>query len=281
MPHFLGMSLFLTELTDRAGVHISGPDAADFLQNLVTQNIATCQPGTLTSAALLTPQGKLLFDFLIFGRDDGYLLDCQAAQSTALQKRLALYKLRAAIDITPIDAHPFALWQNAATPAPLNGAVADPRHRLLGLRHWGPLPNPPSEAALTGLADWHRHRLALGVPEGADDMPPGKVFPLEFGLAQMQAIDFKKGCFVGQEVTSRTHRKGQLRKRLWPAQFDSAAPPVETDIKWEARTVGEVVARDGNRALVLLRDDAREKADAHALRADGQTFTLSDGLFEA
>ena len=265
------MSVFATELTDRAALRVSGPQAGDFLQNLLTQNMARCVAGSLHMAALLTPQGKLLFDFLIFGDKTSFLLDCEAAQADALVKRLLLYKLRADINIEKLKTHPLALWQSESAPPERNGFLPDPRHALLGLRGFHPA---PKNAEKRGLADWHAHRVRLGVPQGAEDMPSGKTFPLEFGLAQMGAIDFQKGCFIGQEVTSRVHRRGVLRKRLWPVSFaKNPAPSVGTPIMEGARQVGEIVAVQKRHALALLRDDAE------SMTADGQSFTIGEGLF--
>ena len=228
-------------------------------------------------SALLTPQGKLLHDFLIFAEDNAYLIDCAAEQAAALLKRLSLYKLRADIALTNTDLQLHALWQEDGFPCPpMAGFTEDPRHQGLGLR--GIFDAPP-EIALpqSKLADWHSNRLALGVPEGPTEMPPGSVFPLEFGLQHMQAVDFKKGCFIGQEVTSRTHRKGSLRKKLRVIEVRGATRAGD-DICAGERIVGHIVALDPQNAcgLGLIREDAVELT----LTSGGADIKPCGGLFD-
>ena len=268
------MTLLATVFSDRACLHIGGAQAADFLQNLITQDIKACQAGHLRMAALLTAQGKILYDFLIFADTGGYVLDCDATQRDALAKRLTLYKLRADVTIEMIDNVPLGLWQQDNPPAPNDGFMADPRHPMLGLRGYAAT-TPANVATTTSLADWQAQRFALGVPQGGDDMPPTRFFPLEFGFDKMQAIDFNKGCFIGQEVASRTHRKGRLRKHLWPLHFASAAPPPQTPILIGERVVGEIVNHHERLALALLRDDA----DASQMRVDNHKFSIGEGVF--
>lgn len=228
-------------------------------------------------SALLTPQGKLLHDFLITAEDDTYLIDCAGEQAEALLKRLSLYKLRANIELAHTDLQVHALWQEDGFPCPpMAGFAEDPRHQGLGVR--GIFDAPP-EIALpqSKLADWHSNRLALGVPEGPTEMPPGSVFPLEFGLQHMQAVDFKKGCFIGQEVTSRTHRKGSLRKKLRIIELHGSAQTGD-DIMAGPRLVGHIVAiaPNGSRGLGLVREDAIELP----LTSGAADISLRGGLFD-
>ncbi len=257
------MSIFHSPLTDRAVLRIAGDDRVDFIQNLVTQDVARPQSGACVMAALLTPQGKLLYDFLIFVEDDALLIDCEAAEATALAKKLSLYKLRADVTVEPTDLHIHALWQEDGLPCPpMAGFYEDPRHQGLGLRRFFDhtpklaLPEKP-------LTEWHANRIKLGVPQGATEMPPGSVFPLEYGFADIQAIDFQKGCFVGQEVTSRTHRKGRLRKKLHPivlSQAHGAKGDKLMVISGDApRIGGELVTRYEMLGLALIREDAKGK----------------------
>ena len=268
------MSIFYTHLSDRAVLRIGGGDHVDFLQNLITQDVSKCRADGCMVAALLTPQGKLLHDFLIFGEADGFLIDCDAGQADALAKKLSLYKLRADVQIEKTALSVHALWQEDGFPCPpAADFVEDPRHESLGLRalsaHYGAtLPEKP-------LADWHANRIRLGVPQGPDDMPPGTVFPLEYGFAEMQAIDFQKGCFVGQEVTSRTHRKGSLRKKLHIIAWDGEAPAAQSDIMAGDRTVGTIVAVQGAQGMALIREDAL----ALDLRVGDSVITPMGGLF--
>ena len=259
------MSIFYSPLTDRAVLRIGGNDRVEFLQNLVTQDVARPQSGTCVMAALLTPQGKLLYDFFIYIETDALLIDCEAAQADALAKKLSLYKLRADVTIERTDLHINALWQEDGLPCPpMNGFYQDPRHDGLGLRGFfdaapdAGLPEKP-------IDDWHMNRIKLGIPQGATEMPPGGIFPLEYGFADMQAIDFQKGCFVGQEVTSRTHRKGRLRKKLYPIVLSQAVGTngdklMAGDGNDDAQRVGgELVARHDVFGLALLREDAKDE----------------------
>ncbi len=269
------MSLYQTVLKNRAIVRIGGSEREAFLQNLLTQNINASQTQNCQMAALLTPQGKLAYDFLIFTEDDSFLLDCDGVIADELVKKLNLYRLRADVDIQRTDMCSVAIWQENGYPCPSAlGFVTDPRHEGLGLR--GVFDTPPDLSLPEGeFEDWRHNRIRLGVPEGADEMPPASVFPLEFGLAEMAGVDFKKGCFIGQEVTSRTHRKGQLRKKLWPISFADHAPQRGTAITNGARQCGELIASSKNYALALIREDV----EANDLRCDGKLFTRLPGVF--
>lgn len=282
------MSIFHTRLNDRAVLRVTGADRIDFLQNLITQDVTKIGPDSCMMAALLTPQGKLLHDFLIYGEADGFLIDCAASQAAALMKKLSLYKLRADVQLHQTGLAVHALWQEDGFACPpAAGFFEDPRHEGLGLRgvfdsYTAGLPDKP-------LAAWHANRIHLGIAEGPDDMPPGSVFPLEYGFGLMQAIDFQKGCFVGQEVTSRTHRKGSLRKKLHAIELDGPLegplegpldepmPAPQADIMAGERIVGTLVAITGTQGLALIREDAL----ALALSADKTALRVTGGLFSA
>jgi len=274
------MAVLHTVLENRRLLRLGGTDAIEFLQNLLTQNVTDDPAPPLTATALLTPQGKLAYDMLLWRKSGDIWLDLDADQLAPLKKKLMLYKLRANVSFTAQDVRVALVWSDAddALPA-LDGFVADPRHKHLGLRGLFDIADSPPHD-LPGMAatpqDWHMHRLSLGVPEGPHELPVGKFFPLELGFPEMAAIDFQKGCFVGQEVTSRTHRRGKLRKRLWPLTFETAAPPAGTAIVANDRTYGEVVTARGTQALALLRDDA----PSTGLHADGLSFIRHNGLFE-
>lgn len=253
------MSIYHSHLEDRTIIRIGGDDRIDFMQNLVTQDVSRPQSGACVMAALLTPQGKLLYDFFIYVEDDALLIDCEAAQASALTKKLTLYKLRADVTIEASNLEIHALWQEDGLPCPpMSGFYEDPRREGLGLRGFF-VALPDTTLPTAPLADWHKNRIKLGVPQGAEDMPPGSVFPLEYGLADMQAIDFQKGCFVGQEVTSRTHRKGKLRKSLQPIMLETAAGDRGDKLLSGERVGGELVARAERFGLALIREDARDE----------------------
>ena len=268
------MAIYRAHLENRAVLKVTGAEREDFLQNLVTQDVTRARA---QAAALLTPQGKLAFDFILQPVDAGFLIDCASDSAEAFVKKLNLYKLRRDVEITQTDLPVQVVWNDAPDTKKheIEGFFEDPRATRLGLRCLGASTTDLSDFTSSTAENWARFRLSLGVPEGPIEMPPGSVFPMEYGFERMGAIDFQKGCFVGQEVTSRVHRKGSLRKTLHPAVFDAAVPPAGTPVMSEDSKVGEVVAGlDGN-ALVLVRTDALTAS----LRADGCTFRLRPGLF--
>lgn len=187
-----------TTLSDRAIIRLSGEDVRGFLQGLVTNDVL----GTLPVwAGLLTPQGKALFDFIIWADGDDILFDCEAEQADALAKRLAIYRLRRAITIARDDSLAVH-WSLQA-----GEGVSDPRLAALGHRWIA----PPTEVA-TG---WHSHRLSLGVAEGAAELGQDKTLWLETNAAELNGVSFTKGCYVGQENTARMNYRQKVNRRLF------------------------------------------------------------------
>jgi len=187
-----------TMLTDRALIRLAGDDVRGFLQGLVTNDVAALDAGPLWTA-LLTPQGKALFDFILWADSDAVLVDCEASQSEALAKRLTLYRLRRAITI---EAAAGAVhW----SPDGEQG-VPDPRHPELG-RRW----IAPASAPAIG---WLDHRLRLGVTEGVAELGSGETLWLECNAAELNGVSFAKGCYVGQENTARMHYRAKINRRL-------------------------------------------------------------------
>ena len=268
------MTIYWARLENRAVLKVTGAECEDFLQNLVTQDVTRAQP---QAAALLTPQGKLAFDFILQPAEDGFLIDCAADSAEAFVKKLNLYKLRRDVEIAVTELPVQVVWSDPSDTQKLEieSFFEDPRSACLGLRCLGACPADLSDYTASSAQNWAKFRLSLGVPEGPTEMPPGTIFPMEFGFERMGAIDFQKGCFVGQEVASRVHRKGSLRKTLHPAVFDNAVPPVGTPIMSDDRNVGEIIAGQDSQALVLVRTDALTAS----LRADGCAFELKPGLF--
>jgi folate-binding protein YgfZ len=194
------MSDTSTRLADRALIRISGEDVRGFLQGLVTQDMAMVTPETPQWAALLTPQGKALFDFILWAESDAILVDCEAAQREALARRLTMYRLRRPIAIELIEGG--VHWSLEATQG-----VPDPRLPALGHRWLG----PASGAAATG---WREHRLRLGVAEGVEELGQDKTLWLECNAAELGGVSFTKGCYVGQENTARMHYRAKVNRRL-------------------------------------------------------------------
>jgi tRNA-modifying protein YgfZ len=250
------MSTTIAHLASRAVITVSGPDWRSFLQGLLTQDVETLAPGELRFAALLTPQGKLLYDLFVAGTDDGALLDVAAAHRAAILTRLTLYRLRAKVELLASDTPVFAVFGAGEIPK----AYVDPRLAGLGARAYGGLDANADEDA------YEAHRLALGVP-GPADWGSEATYPIEADFDLMAGIDFKKGCFVGQETTSRMKRRGTIKNRMLPITFDGPAPAFGTEVLAGSLRAGEVLSGRNGRAMALLRLDRIEDA---ALTAEGR-----------
>lgn len=188
-----------TTLADRALIRLAGDDVRGFLQGLVTNDLARLDAATPLWAGLLTPQGKALFDFLLWADGDAVLVDCEADQAEALARRLTLYRLRRAITIEPAAAA--VHWSPTS-----DAGAADPRLPELGRRWLAPASAPAS--------GWRAHRLALGVTEGVGELGSGETLWLECNAAELNGVDFTKGCYVGQENTARMHYRAKVNRRL-------------------------------------------------------------------
>ncbi len=189
-----------TWLADRALIRISGEDVRGFLQGLVTQDMASVTPETPRWAALLTPQGKALFDFILWAAGDSILVDCEAAQREALVRRLSIYRLRRPITIEAIEGG--VHW------SPNTGqGLPDPRLAALGYRWLG-------VAAGGEATGWREHRLRLGVTEGVEELGQDKTLWLECNAGELGGVSFTKGCYVGQENTARMHYRAKVNRRL-------------------------------------------------------------------
>ncbi|HEY0301839.1 MAG TPA: hypothetical protein VGC36_10920 [Rhizomicrobium sp.] len=254
-----------THLEDRAVIAVAGPEARGFLQGLITNDVERLAPGTGVYAALLTPQGKILFDFLLAEGDGAILIDCAAAARDTLAKRLSMYKLRAKVTVEARDQLAVvAAWDGAALPADAT-TYPDPRVAALGQR--GFLARAGLPDALGNTAAYHAHRLALGVPEGGD-FGSDRMFALDADLDELNAVDFKKGCYVGQELTARMKHRGTARKRL--LAFDGAGAPGDA-ITAGGKDIGEIAAVHGGRGFALIRlDRLAEAGDAALLTGGGR-----------
>jgi hypothetical protein len=251
-------------LPERAAIRITGADATHFLQGLVTSDVETLKAGAARFAALLTPQGKILFDFLVvaIAEDEGggFLLDAPRALAGDLLQRLGFYKLRAKVEIARRPDLAVAAVLEGAAPADLGLAYSDPRHAGLGTRIV--LPAEGAEAALRGAGfalgtaeEWQKKRIALGMPEGGQDFSYGDTFPHEADMDQLGGVDFKKGCFIGQEVVSRMEHRGMARKRVVPVCYDGPAPIAGAEVKIGEQAAGYMGSAAGGRGLAMLRLD--------------------------
>lgn len=252
-------------LASRAVVAVSGPDWRSFLQGLLTQDVETLAPGELRFAALLTPQGKLLYDLFVAGTEDGALLDVAAEHRAAILTRLTMYRLRAKATLEASDLPVFAVFNGKIEGEVAGeGLYADPRLPGLGARAYGEREaNAPEDA-------YEAHRLALGAP-GPADWGSEATYPIEADFDLLAGIDFKKGCFVGQETTSRMKRRGTIKNRMLPITFDGPAPAFGTEVLAGELRAGEVLSGRDGRAMALLRLDRIEDA---ALTADGRPVAV-------
>ena len=259
-------------LTSRALIAVSGPEARPFLDNLLSNRVEDLTPGQARAALLLTPQGKFLFDLFVIAPvaeepQDILMLDVQADRREALIQRLNLYRLRSKVAAEPVDGAIWAAWGADSGPELEEGWTVDPRLPALGWRGYG------REAQVDAGEDaYDAHRLALGVPDPARDCEPDKTFPLEADYDLLNAIDFHKGCYVGQETTSRMKRRSAVKTRMVPITFNGAAPASGAVVETlQGLRAGEVLSGGEGRALALLRLD---RAVSGPLVCDGQPVTL-------
>lgn len=255
-------------LPDRAVVTVSGEDAQSFLQGVLTCNVETLEPGEARLGALLSPQGKILFDFLVSrSGESGFRLDAPASAAADLVKRLGLYRLRAKVAIAADPTLGIAAaWDGAETAAEVE-RCRDGRLDALGIRLYF------AEGAFSADAtedDYHAHRIGLGIPEGGRDFPYGDAFPHEALMDQIGGVDFQKGCYVGQEVVSRMQHRGTARTRVVPVVTVSGeAPEPGTEITAGQKVLGVTASRAGSRGLAMIRLDrlADALATGEPLRA--------------
>ena len=252
-------------LSDRAVVLVSGPAASSFLQGLITNDIDKAKPGGAIHAGLLTPQGKILFDFFMVPAGEGFLLEMAKAKAAELVQRLGFYRLRAEVEVAEDPVFTVAAAWGAPPRLP-DGAIAyaDPRLPALGERILLPAGTSLGNLGCTpaGEDEYHTHRIALGVPEGGLDYAFGDAFPHEAMFDQLAGVDFNKGCFVGQEVVSRMEHRGTARKRVVGVEGEGPLPPSGTDITAGGASIGTLGSVSGNSGLALLRLDRAEEAKA-------------------
>ena len=263
---------------DRGVIEVGGPEAAQLLHGLVTATVKSLGPGDASFGALLTPQGKILFDFFLTKTEAGYLIETERAKVADLLKRLTFYRLRAAVTLADRSADFTVAYAFGDAAAPAGGlAFADPRLPGFATHVLAPAGTPIAAAA--SMHDWHAHRIALGVPESGLDFPLGDTFPHDADMDDLSGVDFKKGCFIGQEVVSRMKHRGTARKRIVIAKALEARPAwpdAGTDITCGDKTLGTLGSSADGLALALVRlDRAKEAIDmGDAIEAGGVTLAL-------
>ena len=242
----------------RGIVRLSGPieEQAAFLQDLVTNDVGRAVPGAPAYAALLTPQGKYLADFLILKGEAGFALDTAPALAEPLERRLRMYLLRRPLTLERAEEQVGLVWGTDEAP---EGAERDPRHPALGWRLYGARAD---EASADG--DLLAHRLGLGIPEGGTDLVPNDTYPLEAGFEALSGVDFRKGCYVGQEVTARMKHKAELRKGYRRVRL-SGAGEIGAEIRTaDGRPAGTLYSNADGLGIAHLRLDRAESADTLA-----------------
>lgn len=249
-------TLSYVPLASRAVIALGGADWRDFLHNLISQNVETLAVGEIRFGALLTPQGKVLYDLFVIGREDGCWLDVAAEHRDAILQRLMIYRLRAKVTIAPGEAEVAVIFGEGEPPG--EGWLADPRLPELGWRGYGLA--APQGATEGDEADYAAFARCLGVP-GPADWGIEQTYPIEANFDLLNGIDFKKGCFVGQETTSRMKRRGTVKTRFLPIRFDGAAPAPGAEVLVGERRAGQVLSGSDGLAMASLRLDRIEGAD--------------------
>ncbi len=267
-------------LPDRGLIKIEGPDARDFLQGLVSQDMQRVSETQAVYSAFLTPQGKYLFDFFVFEMNDTLFLDVEGERRSDFFKRLSMYKLRSDVDLTDVtddfevygilDSQGFE--ERGQCKVLANGIIyADPRLLEMGCRAVLPQGDITAleQAGLShgDLDSFEQTRMGLGLADGSRDMSVDKALLLENGFEELDGISFSKGCFMGQELTARTRYRGLVKKRLLPVTIEGPAPAVGASLQLDDKEAGEMKSSSGNVGLALVRLDKL---------SDGVTFTSGE-----
>ena len=279
-------------LLDRGVVSVAGPDAAKFLQGLISNDLETTETLTATGrhraihAGLLSPQGKILFDFFVAKAADGFVLDVANDKLADLIKRLSMYKLRANVTISDASADHkcLALWgKDACSSGETIGTVAfdDPRLPAMGLRilaeaRFATDITSATNGSKVAEADYHAHRIGLGVPEGGKDYDFGDAYPHEANFDLLNGVSFSKGCYVGQEIVARMQHKTAIKKRVVPVESSAALPHDRPDIVAGEVVIGKLGSVQGKHGLAMLRLDraAEFSAQGQAMTADGVSIKI-------
>ena len=240
--------------TDRSLYSLTGADRLSFLQGMVSNDVlALGKADGIRWAALLTPQGKYLADFFLIAMGDALLLDIKTSIAEATTRRLSMYRLRADVQISPSQ----LCVTRGLGPTP-KGGFADPRHPALGWRSYGAAGAPPQ-------IDWDAIRVAHCIPETGIELIPDDSYLLESGFERLNGVDFRKGCYVGQEVTARMKHKIELKKGLTTVAITGSAP-LGTQIMAGDKTAGRLFTQSGNQAIAYLRFDRTENLTAETAR---------------
>jgi folate-binding protein YgfZ len=261
-------------LDDRAIISVSGPDAEHFLQNIVTADLDTLKQSEAKPSALLAPQGKILFDFLVSRNGaDAFRLECRADVADDFVRRLTLYKLRAKVEISKQDESLVTVsWGSDSSPSETDSSWLRDMRFPLSAPAWRSY-----EAREAGdVSAWHAFRIANGVAESGADYALGDAFPHDVLLDQMSGVGFRKGCYVGQEVVSRMQHRGTARRRVLIVSGDALLAP-GSEIVANGRPIGTLGSTSGGKGLAILRiDRVKDALDAgQTIQAGGVAVTVA------
>jgi len=255
-------------LPHRSVIAVGGPDRAEFLQGLISNDTAKVGPGRAIWAALLTPQGRFLNDMFVVEDESGmFLIETERERAAALAKKLKMYTLRSKVTVEdrPVGMEVAVVFgPDAEQVLPVAGATAfvDPRLPELGVRVLAPAGQAAALLKLpeAPLAEYEALRLRLGVPDGSRDLIVEKGLLLESGFDELHGVDWQKGCYMGQELTARTKYRGLIKRRLFPVKVEGPLPPSGTPVQRDGREVGEIRSGQGDRAIAMLQLEAASGA---------------------
>lgn len=265
-------------MPDAGFIAISGDEATNFLQSIITANVETMDIGTMRPSALLTPQGRILIDFMIYLTSmHDFILQCEADRRDDLLARLRRYRLRRSVMIEARDDLTCTVWWHLNTSPAISNLFVDPRNSGLGYRYLGADAKTllvAHGATYGNIDDWHVVRIASAIPQGALDLTPERALMLESGLDHLGAVDFGKGCYIGQEVTARTHYRGLVKRRLAPFIIDAVPAPaadiIHDDVViGKCRSIARMASGDAI-TLVLVK-----LSDLHAIQKAGDTASIT------
>ncbi len=258
-------------LADRGVVQVAGADARAFLQGLLTCDMNKVTPDRTAYGALLTPQGKIVFDFIVGEEGGAFQLDCPLTLAPELARRLGFYRLRANVQLSDESSNlgVVAVWGEG------DNAPKDPRDARLGARRVRDRASLGEQPGDKALATYEALRISLGVPKGGVDFEYGQTFPHDANLDLLHGIDFRKGCYVGQEVVSRVEHRGSARRRIVKVAFSGPAPAPGSPILAAGATIGVMGSSSGQRGLAAVRTDRFE-----ALQAEAAAMMCGDIVLE-
>lgn len=269
-------------LPDRGVVAVTGEDAAKLLQGVVTNDMAILDAAPAMHAGLLSPQGKILLDFMVVKAADGFRLETAREKARDLVQRLTLYKLRAKVEIADVSPHytVAAIWGGPPPACAAKDALLfpDPRLAALGYRCLVAMGGDwvIGEAGRAATQqEYAAHRIALGVPEAGKDFALGDTYPHEALYDQLAGVSFKKGCYVGQEVVSRMQHRGTARKRVVIVVGAAPLPAPGTEVRAGEALIGTLGSTDGTRGLALLRLDRAVEMQAKGARLEAAGVPLA------